>query len=191
VGEETKAAILSAARRLFAIHGYFSTTTRMIATDVGITPAALHHYFGRKRDLTIAVWKATVDDGFLRMQEATESPETFVGKVQALFETMHRQILDDPEWSVFWFSMRDEASRSPELSEILEDERIMDLIRTIVRFGVKSGEIPPQDERVVRALISALALGVTSLATDLPQRGMEPLFQACDRLFTGNLFPRR
>jgi AcrR family transcriptional regulator len=189
VGEDTKAAIIQAALRLFATHGYFSTTTRMIANEVGITPAALHHYFGRKRDLTIAVWTATMDEGFGRIQAATDEPDTFVGKVEALFDTMHRQILEDRDWSVFWFSMRDQAGRSPELSEILEDERIMQLIRSIARFGVKTGEIAPQDERVVGALISAMALGVTSLATDLSPRGMEPLFDACGRLFAGNLFP--
>jgi AcrR family transcriptional regulator len=188
VGEDTKAAIVNVALRLFATHGYFSTTTRMIANEVGITPAALHHYFGRKRDLTIAVWKATMDEGFGRMQAATEDPTTFIGKAQALFDTMHMQILDDRDWSVFWFSMRDQAGRSPELQEILDDERIMHLIRSIVRFGVRSGEVAAEDERVVTAMISALALGVTSLATNLSPNAMEPLFEACRRLFAGDLF---
>lgn len=190
VGEDTKAAIIAAAVRLFANHGYFATTTRMIATEVGITPAALHHYFGRKRDLTIVVWNTTMEEGFSRMKAATDDADTFIGKVQALFETMHQQILDNREWSAFWFSIRDEASRSPELGEILEDERIPQLIRSIARFGVKSGEIATKDERVVSALISALALGATSLATDLSPRTMGPLFEACRRLFEGDLFPQ-
>jgi AcrR family transcriptional regulator len=46
-----KARILASARRVFGEHGYKSTTTRMIAKDVGIDISTLYYHWGEKRDL--------------------------------------------------------------------------------------------------------------------------------------------
>jgi len=50
-GEDTRSAILDAARRAFGSHGYDRTTIRGIAGDAGVDPALIHHYFGTKADL--------------------------------------------------------------------------------------------------------------------------------------------
>ena len=46
-----KARILASARRLFGEYGYNSTTTRMIAKDVGIDISTLYYHWGEKQDL--------------------------------------------------------------------------------------------------------------------------------------------
>ena len=46
-----KARILASARRLFGEYGYSSTTTRMIAGDVGIDISTLYYHWGEKLDL--------------------------------------------------------------------------------------------------------------------------------------------
>ena len=51
----TRDAILTAARELFASRGYEGTTIRGIATDAGVDPALVHHFFGSKDDLFLAV----------------------------------------------------------------------------------------------------------------------------------------
>jgi AcrR family transcriptional regulator len=50
-----KARILAAARRLFGEYGYSDTTTRMIASDVGIDISTLYYHWGEKQDLYEAV----------------------------------------------------------------------------------------------------------------------------------------
>jgi AcrR family transcriptional regulator len=44
-------AILDAARRLFAEHGYVGTSMRMIATEAGVDAALIVHFFGTKARL--------------------------------------------------------------------------------------------------------------------------------------------
>jgi len=49
--ESMKARILASARKLFGEYGYNSTTTRMIAGDVGIDISTLYYHWGEKLDL--------------------------------------------------------------------------------------------------------------------------------------------
>ncbi len=53
--ESMKARILTAARRMFGEYGFHGTTTRMIATKVGIDISTLHYHWGNKKDLYEAV----------------------------------------------------------------------------------------------------------------------------------------
>jgi AcrR family transcriptional regulator len=48
---DTRERILEVAKRLFAKHGYFSTTLDEIASQVGITKPAIYYYFDNKREL--------------------------------------------------------------------------------------------------------------------------------------------
>ena len=48
---QTRADILSAARRRFGAEGYERTTLRAVAADVGVDAALVIRYFGSKQDL--------------------------------------------------------------------------------------------------------------------------------------------
>ena len=48
---QTRADILSAARRRFGADGYERTTLRAVAADVGVDAALVSRYFGSKPDL--------------------------------------------------------------------------------------------------------------------------------------------
>lgn len=51
----TREAILGSAKELFGAKGYEGTTIRGIATAAGVDPALVHHFFGSKDDLFLAV----------------------------------------------------------------------------------------------------------------------------------------
>ncbi|MCB0893882.1 MAG: TetR/AcrR family transcriptional regulator [Nocardioides sp.] len=58
---DTRAAILAAARSLFAAHGFAGTSMRAVAAEAGVDAALVHHYFGSKDDLFIAALELPVD----------------------------------------------------------------------------------------------------------------------------------
>jgi len=72
--EQTRAAILAAARRRFAADGFDRTTIRAIAADAGIDPSMVMRYYGNKERLFAAA--AEFD---LRMPDLTGTPESDLG----------------------------------------------------------------------------------------------------------------
>ena len=61
----TRDAILDAARKRFAEHGYDGATIRGIAADAGVDPALVHHFFGTKERLFAAAMRLPVVPGEL------------------------------------------------------------------------------------------------------------------------------
>lgn len=56
----TREAILDAARRSFAEHGYDGTTIRGVAAGAGVNPALVHHFYGTKERLFAAAMRLPV-----------------------------------------------------------------------------------------------------------------------------------
>ncbi|WP_440069616.1 TetR/AcrR family transcriptional regulator [Streptosporangium sp. OZ121] len=73
--EDTKAAILTAARERFAADGYERATIRAIASDAGIDPSMVMRYYGNKDRLFAAA--ADVD---LRLPDLSAVPREEVGR---------------------------------------------------------------------------------------------------------------
>lgn len=67
-----KARILATARRLFGEYGYSSTTTRMIAGDVGIDISTLYYHWGEKLDLYEALIIDLNDEILLKFEEVEQ-----------------------------------------------------------------------------------------------------------------------
>ena len=63
---ETREAILIAAREAFAAHGYEKATIRGIARAAGVDPALVHHFYGPKEE----VFRAAVGDVLASIAEA-------------------------------------------------------------------------------------------------------------------------
>ncbi|GAA4616933.1 TetR family transcriptional regulator [Actinoallomurus liliacearum] len=74
--EETRAAILAAARRRFAADGYERATVRAIAADADIDPSMVIRYYGSKEGL----FAAAVDVD-LRLPDLAALPPDRVGEV--------------------------------------------------------------------------------------------------------------
>ena len=60
-GQRHQEAILDAARRAFAEHGYQHATIRMVADLAGVDPALVHPYFRYKQDLFVAAVQLPVN----------------------------------------------------------------------------------------------------------------------------------
>ncbi|MEU4171769.1 TetR family transcriptional regulator [Streptomyces sp. NPDC026665] len=76
--DRTRAAILDAARRRFAAHGFERTTIRAVAADAGIDPSMVMRYFGSKARLFDAALDIDLNLPDLSATPADELAETVV-----------------------------------------------------------------------------------------------------------------
>jgi AcrR family transcriptional regulator len=60
--EETRLALIAAARKLFTERGYHAVGIRDFATEAGVTRGALYHHFGDKESIFLAVFDAVERD---------------------------------------------------------------------------------------------------------------------------------
>ncbi|WP_086827394.1 TetR family transcriptional regulator [Allokutzneria sp. NRRL B-24872] len=60
-GEDTRRALLEAARRSFAEHGFAGATVRAMAAEAGVDAAMVNHWFGGKEGLFAAAMELPVD----------------------------------------------------------------------------------------------------------------------------------
>ena len=88
---DRRAAILLAAEKLFAQHGYHAVSIRQIAAEAGVPLALVGYYYGAKHALFHAIfthWQPTIDQRLALLDEALQGPEpaTLRRVVQAFVE---------------------------------------------------------------------------------------------------------
>jgi AcrR family transcriptional regulator len=91
--EDTRGAILAAARTAFAERGYHAATVRSIAASAGVDPALVHHFFGTKEGVFVAAMDLPLDPG-------TVVAQLTAGGIEGLGERlvrMYLEIWNDPE----------------------------------------------------------------------------------------------
>ncbi|KRG62189.1 TetR family transcriptional regulator [Stenotrophomonas humi] len=73
--EETRASLLSTARRVFSEHGYAATSMDDLTAQAGLTRGALYHHFGDKRGLLAAVVDQIDAETDTRLQAISNAAE--------------------------------------------------------------------------------------------------------------------
>jgi len=84
--QDTREAIIAAAREAFAEKGYDRASIRAIATGAGVDPALVHHYFGTKDQLFLATVNAHIDPAHIL-------PRVLDGSTEELPERLVRTFL--------------------------------------------------------------------------------------------------
>jgi len=79
--QDTRGTILTTARETFAEQGYDGASIRQIAASAGVDPALVHHYFGTKEQLFLAVVRPPIDPASLL-------PTIFAGGIDGIAERM-------------------------------------------------------------------------------------------------------
>lgn len=90
---ETRAAILAAARTLFAERGYDGASLRAIARLAEVDPALVHHFFGDKEGVFTAAMEFPINPVEI-IPRVLGAPRDHLGEVMA---RVFLEIWDDPE----------------------------------------------------------------------------------------------
>lgn len=159
--EETRAHLLDAAVRRFAISGYNAASVDEICTEAGVSKGAFYHHFPSKQAVFLALldgWLKTIDAGLEAMRQPTV-PETFIEMTRVLpviFAAADERL---PMFLEFWL----QASRDETVWEatIAPYRHYQAYFARLVADGVAEGSLKPDtDPQAAAQVILSLAVGL-------------------------------
>jgi AcrR family transcriptional regulator len=187
----TREALVAAARRLFAAHGFADVSTDAIAAEAGVTRGALYHQFADKVALFDAVLDAVEADIAARLAAAAASagaadpvPDPVAGMRHAMHAWLdicvepeiYRVALIDGPSVLGWARWREVCQR-----------HVFGLVQTVLTQAMEMGRIRPQPVRplahVLMGASDEAALYVAE-AADREQARAE-MAAVLDQLITG------
>lgn len=152
----TRAALIKAARELFATKGYAGTGREEIVAAAGVTRGAMYHHFSGKDDLFLSVFEEVEDEVLARVGEAAyasgDAPMDHLRAGAAAYldaaldPAMQRIcLLDAP-------AVLDDVVRRN-----ISDKAALGMVRMVLDAGVESGAIERQPvEPLARLLLASL-----------------------------------
>src|SRR5436309_1724323 len=148
-----RAAILDAARDVFAEHGYEGAAVRHIVARTPLAPGTFYNYFPDKE----SIFRALVNESIARVREelrvarrhATNLDDFVGGAYRAYFEAM----ADDP--TMFQLMRRNAGTIRAMLDDPVLAAGVGELLEDLER-AIDKGELPPLDARyMARAMAGA------------------------------------
>jgi AcrR family transcriptional regulator len=158
--EETRARILDAAVRRFAISGYNAASVDVICSDAGTSKGAFYHHFPSKQAVFIALmqgWLNTIDQAIGSMRKPTV-PDTLVQMTEvlpALFAAADERL---PMFLEFML----QASRNEEIwqATIAPYRHYREHFSGLIRDGIAEGSLKEVDPDAAAEVILSLAVGL-------------------------------
>ena len=126
----TREAILDAARRAFAEHGYQHATIRGVADLAGVDPALVHHYFGTKQALFVAAVQLPVNPVEQLMAVLAEDPGQAGERMVELFLSI-------------WDHAADQSPLLALVRSAVGDEHAAAMLREFITEEVPRPDRPP------------------------------------------------
>jgi AcrR family transcriptional regulator len=166
--EATRAALVSAARRLFGGQGYAAVGTEQIVRTAGVTRGALYHHFGGKRDLLEAVYEQVEGELTQRIAEGALSGSNPVEAMRAgsemfldacLEPEVQRIVLLDAPAVLGWDRWREIGMAHG-----------LGLVEASLQAAIEAGQIEPQPVKPLAHIL----MGALDEAAMLVARADEP-----------------
>jgi len=158
--EQTKEKIIEAARLEFSANGYDGASIMSIASNVGIAPSAIYHYFQSKEKLYTEVFKQTSSAIWDSVTPAEEA-KTLLEAMTKLLDDSRQISTDLPSFSDFLASLPIEAKMHPEFSDLLRQRADHQdrTFRKLASIGIESGEIDFLSKDEATELIRSIVMG--------------------------------
>lgn len=185
----TRAAIIDAARRVFAVEGYRATSLRAIAAEVGITAPAISHHFGSKTALFDAVTLDTDTRLLTIFAGAVGDADGFPARLSAILDATAAVIREEPSITGFVTVAQIERRRTVVRGNPpIEETPMARWLAWMVAEGIAAGEVDPTaDIDGVVAMLLSITLGMALFATVVQPGRADSLIREAGRLLAGDL----
>lgn len=185
----TREAILSAARRRFGDQGFNGATIRLIASDAGVDPSLVMHYFGTKADLFAAAVQLPVTPSEVVAALGRVDPDQ-------LGELVLRTLLDlweDPDALAAWLGLIRSATSDERAARMLReflDSAVFSRIAHVLGGGPEAEyRVSLVGSQIVGLGIARHVVGLEPLASASPDELVAAIAPTLQRYLTGPLHP--
>ena len=163
--DDRRAQILAAARKLFVQRPYSEVSMAELAEAAGVARGLLHHYFGAKRDLYLAVVRQVVRVPTMPLPDPAEVEDLGADNLWDLSVDGWMHLIEANR--DLWLTAigAGGVGRDPELDEILDEARELTAERCLEALGVE----PASASDEVRALVRAYG----AFAEETPREWLE------------------
>ncbi|WP_353146077.1 TetR/AcrR family transcriptional regulator [Pollutimonas bauzanensis] len=140
-------ALLREAIAAFNQKGFHATSLDDIATSLGVTKAALYHYFPNKHSLLFEAFTEALRVGFDAIRKAQDSGGTGLEKLQMAIQEYLQVTLSELSRCVI---ITEEHALSPDdrVKIVEQRDRFEAALRGFVRAGIEDGSIIPCDPKL-------------------------------------------
>ena len=147
--DDRHAQILGAARQLFCERPYSEVSMTDLAEAAGVARGLLHHYFGSKRDLYLAVVRHLVKVPTMPLPDV--SPDVDAENVWELSVDAWMHLIEANQ--DLWLTAVGAGGigRDAELDEILDEARELTAQRCLEALGIPAAEVSDGTRALVRA----------------------------------------
>ena len=178
--QETRRALLEAAARMFAEHGYHETSVPDIVQAAGVGHGTFYEYFASRRDILLALTKPVTDT---RVRRPILKSQNLADRIRAEIFWYLSDHVEHLELSKVWHAASNFDAEIAETRHRERDRRI-----TRVRKGIESAEVRTDiDPGIAAAALVAMLEEFTHrwfIEGDGPGKSAHDVVTAADTLGT-------
>jgi AcrR family transcriptional regulator len=169
--QQTRADLLAAASRIFALHGFAGATVEAIAEEAGYSHGAVYSNFGGKEELFLAVFEHYMGTRVEESAAAAAQSASLAERGRAAADQWMTRFAGDRESFLLHLEFMIHAARDPELSARLGERMAIlrrELQRELSEHEQSTGQplpIPPAD---LALIFRALGIGLAVEALNSP-----------------------
>jgi AcrR family transcriptional regulator len=147
-GARSREAVLDAAERLIAEHGFEAATVAALVKSAGIPASSIYHYFGSKDGVLLAVMERGAQGYFAELQLPERRSGSPRGHLRALLEAATATLERHPDFLriLVVMAVQPSAAGDGEVHRVVERVRELALQRLREQMRIVFGLDPASDE---------------------------------------------
>jgi TetR/AcrR family transcriptional regulator len=139
--------VLREAAASFNFKGYHATSLTEIATSLGVTKAALYHYFPNKNSLLAACFERAMDVAFASLERGRRQGKNGRERLVLTITGYVSQLIDELNCCVVL--MEEQALQPEDRAKLVRQrDRFERALRALVKEGIEDGSVVPCDPKL-------------------------------------------